>query len=185
MRYYVNPTIALIGFGVVGQGLTEILRDKAAELAAKYNFRAEIVAVATRSRGTLYHPDGLDAQLLLDAINQGHLDRYPDVYGLTRNWDTLTLIRQCNADVVVEVSPSNLQTGQPAIEYCYAALDTGKDVVLANKGAMVVAYEDLHERARQAGKRLRFEATVMAGTPSLRLALQALAGCEIMEARGI
>ena len=130
--------LALIGFGVVGQGLAEILRDKAAELRAQSGFEAHIVAVATYSRGTLYHPDGLHIGDLLAAIGKGHLDHYPDAPGLSRNEDTLALIRRCNADVVVEASPTNLGSGQPAIDYCYAAFDSGKHVVLANKGPVAL-----------------------------------------------
>lgn len=177
--------IALIGFGTVGQGLAEILRDKGAELEQNYDFRADIVAVATQNRGSLYHPDGLDVRDLLVAIQKGHLDNYPDVADLSRHWDTLTIIRQSNADVMVETTHTNLQTGQPALDYCLAAFDSGKHVVLANKGPVAVAYAELKEQARQAGKRLLFEGTVMAGTPSIRLALEALAGCTIREARGI
>jgi homoserine dehydrogenase len=177
--------IAVIGFGVVGQGLAEILRDKAVDLQARHDFNCEIVAVATRSKGTLYHPDGLDIGQLLEAVQKGHLGHYPHVYGLTRNWDVMTLVRQSNADVVAEVSPSNLETGQPALDICYAAFDSGKHVVLTNKGPLVVAYQALHERARQSGRLLRYEGTVMAGTPSIRLAMQALSGCTITEARGI
>ncbi len=177
--------IALIGFGVVGQGLVEILRDKGSELEKQYGFRGEVVAVATRSRGTLYHPDGLDLGDLLKAIQQGHLDHYPEIADLSRNWESETLIRQCNADVMIESSYTNLETAQPALDYCYAAFDTGKHVVLANKGPVAVAYSELRERARRAGKRLLFEGTVMAGTPAMRLINQALAGCTISEARGI
>lgn len=176
--------IALIGFGVVGQGLTEILRNKSKELV-QAGFRGELVAVATRSRGSLYHPDGLDPELLLAAIQRGHLDYYPDVYGLYRNWDTLTLIKQCNADVLVETSNTNLETAQPALDYCYAAIEHHMHVVLANKGPVAVAYAELQRRAKAAAVKLRFEATVMAGTPSIRLAMQALKGCEIREAQGI
>jgi len=177
--------LALIGFGTVGQGLAEILRDKGAELKRQYDFTADIVAVATQTRGSLYHPDGLDARDLLVAIQKGHLDHYPDVPDLTRNWDALTIIRQSNADVLVESSHTNLQTAQPALDYCYAAFDSGKHVVLANKGPVALAYAELKERARRAGKRLLFEGTVMAGTPAIRLAMEALAGCTIHEARGI
>jgi homoserine dehydrogenase len=177
--------IALIGFGTVGQGLAEILRDKGAELAEEYDFRADIVAVATQRRGSLYHPDGLDVNELLAAIGKGHLDNYPDVSDLSRNWDVLTIVEQSNADVMVETTHTNLQSGQPALDYCYAAFDNGKHVVLANKGPVAVAYAELKERARQAGKRLLFEGTVMAGTPSIRLAQDALAGCTITSARGI
>ncbi len=177
--------IALIGFGTVGQGLAEILRDKGVELAEKYDFRADIVAVSTLSRGSLYHPDGLDINDLLAAIGKGHLDYYPDIPDLSRNWNALTLVQQSNADVMVETTHTNLKTGQPALDYCYAAFDNGKHVVLANKGPIALAYAELKERARLAEKRLLFEGTVMAGTPSIRLAQEALAGCTISAARGI
>lgn len=175
--------IALIGFGVVGQGLLEILRDKGAELKAQYGFDAQVVAVATRSKGTLYNPAGLDIPTLLTSAND--FSGYPDTAGLIRGTDIVSLIKTCNADVMVECSHTNLQTGQPALDYCFAAFDSGKHVVLANKGPVAVAYNDLVAHAVQAGKQLRFEATVMAGTPSIRLAMQALAGCKITEARGI
>lgn len=177
--------LALIGFGVVGQGLAEILRDKVEELRAREGFSAQIVAVATRTRGSLVCPDGLDISALLNAVGQGHLSHYPDQSGLQREWDALKIARESSADVLVEASPSNLQTGQPALDLCYAALESGKHVVLANKGPVAVAYEELRSQAAQARKRLLFEATVMAGTPSLRLGMQALAGCRVSEVRGI
>jgi homoserine dehydrogenase len=177
--------IALIGFGTVGQGLAQILRDQAAQLRAQYGFSAEIVAVATRSRGSLVHPAGLNPAALLDAIRAGSLDAYPDTPGLQRAWHSERIARDADADVLVEASPSDLDTGGPALDLCYAALTSGKHVVLANKGPVVVAYAELMAAAQAAGKRLLFEATVMAGTPSLRLALEALAGAEITRARGI
>lgn len=174
--------IALVGFGVVGQGLLEILRDKTAELKA-VGFEATVVAVATRSKGTLYNPQGLDINQLLAAA--GDFRQYPDAAGLERGTDIPVLIKGCNADVLVECSNTDLQTGQPALDYCYTAFDSDKHVVLANKGPVAVAYNALVAQAAAAGKLLRFEATVMAGTPSIRLAMQALQGCVIREARGI
>jgi homoserine dehydrogenase len=177
--------IALIGLGTVGQGLLEILRDKGAELKAQNGFDAQIVAVMTRSKGTLYDPNGLDIPALLSAAKVGNLNQYPKSNSLQRNQDILSLIKTCNADVLVECSNTDLQTGQPALDYCYAAFESGKHVVLANKGPVAVAYDELVARATQAGRELRFEATVMAGTPSIRLAMQALRGCQISEAKGI
>lgn len=172
--------IILIGFGNVGQGLAQILRDKADELREANNFTARIVGVATRSRGTLYHPAGLDLAELLNDI-----ESYPDDPDLERNWSAEKLVRESHADVLVEASPTNLQTGQPALDLCYAAFATGKHVVLANKGPVAVAYADLQAKAQAAGRLLRFEATVMGGTPAIQLALQSLAGCEIKSVRGI
>ena len=177
--------IALVGFGTVGQGLLEILRDKKDELA-QVGFRPMIVAIATRSRGTLFHPDGLDIEDVLTAIQKGgHLDAYPEAYALTRNWNTLRLIQHCNAEVLVESSNTDLKTGQPALDYCNAAFEHGMHVVLANKGPVAVAYAELVAHAARVNRLLRFEATVMAGTPSIRLAMQALQGCAITQACGI
>lgn len=177
--------IALIGFGVVGQGLAQILLDKADDLQARYGFEAQIVAVATRSRGSLMHPSGLDTAALLAAAGSGDLANYPDQPGLARGASAMTIARESAADVLIEVSPSNLTDGQPAIDLCEAAFASGKHVVLANKGALLHGYARLNAAARAASKRLLFEASVMAGTPSLRLGMQALAGCTITQARGI
>ena len=60
--------IALIGFGTVGQGLAEILHDKGDTLRESLGFAAQIVAVSTLSKGSLYHPDGLDPNALLNCV---------------------------------------------------------------------------------------------------------------------
>ena len=177
--------LLFIGFGTVGQGLAKILRDQADLLREKEGFQAQIVGVATRSRGTLYAPDGLKIDALLAAINAGHLDHYPDADGLQRNLPVEDLIRDTNADVMVELSHSNFQTGEPALTYCRTALTSGKHIVLANKGPAALAYADLMTIAQRVNRRIGFEATIMAGTPCLRLGMDALAGCQITRARGI
>jgi homoserine dehydrogenase len=176
--------LLLVGFGVVGQGLAEILMTKGAALRAQYGFNPVIVGVGTRSHGTLYHPDGLELDALLAAAQQGGLQHYAGRC-LQKDNDIPNWIRTTPADVLVEASITNLQTGQPATDYCRAALETDKHVVLANKGPIALHYAELQKLARYNGLTVRFEGTVMAGTPSLTLAMEALAGCTIHEARGI
>jgi homoserine dehydrogenase len=178
--------IALIGFGNVGQGFVQILLEKRDYLTAHYDFLPRIVAVATHSRGILYHPAGLDLQHLLTAIEKGSLrNHYPPSDGLLMDCSVENILCESSADVVIEASPTDLQTGQPALNYCHAALNSGKHLVLANKGPIAVDFAALKRRAGEVGSQLYFEAVVMAGTPSLRLALESLAGCTIMAARGI
>lgn len=177
--------LILIGFGVVGQGFTEILRDKAEDLQSKHGFSAQIVAVCTRSRGTLYHPDGLDIASLLSSAQAGHFSHYPESDALQRDWDIVKIIRESSADAVLEMSHTNLETAQPALEYCHAALDSGKHLVLANKGPVALAMNELKQKSEAKGLKFRYEATVMAGTPTLQLGLEALGGCTILSARGI
>lgn len=175
--------IVLIGLGTVGQGLIAILRDKADDLHRRYGFSPVVVGVATRTRGSLYAPAGLDLDALL--THAADLTAYPDAPGIERGHDGRWLAAHAAADVIVEASPTDLHTGQPALDVCRAALAAGKHVVTANKGPVAVAYAELRDQARAAGRQFLFEGTVMAGTPSIRLALEGLAGCTISEARGI
>jgi len=162
--------IALIGFGTVGQGFAEILRDRGSMLRDTLGFEARIVAVSDMLKGAVYHPDGLDVARLLEVVQStGKLDDYPDSSGLQRGWDSLKTIRDSNADSVVEVSYTDITTGQPAIDHCRAAFESGKHVVMSNKGPVALAYAELSELARQKGVRWGFEGTVMSGTPALRV----------------
>lgn len=177
--------LILVGFGVVGQGFAEILRDKAAELQREQGFAARIIGVVTASKGSLYRPGGLAIPALLAAAESGSFNAYPDQAGLQRGLSTREMIDGGGADALVEMSPTKLDSAQPALGYCRAALNAGLHLVLANKGPVALAYGELTNLARANGLQLRFEATVMAGTPTLQLAQEALAGCRIMAARGI
>ena len=183
------PQLALIGFGTVGQGLAEILLAKGDELAARYGVQFQVVAVSDLLKGSLYNHAGLDLAALLDVVRRtGKLHDYAlrqPSRALFSGWDSLRTIRDSNADTVVEISWTDVQTGQPAIDHVKAAFESGKHAVLTNKGPVALAYRELAELAAAKGVQFRFEGTVMSGTPTIRLAQSALAGCEITEIKGI
>ncbi|MFJ5750130.1 homoserine dehydrogenase [Peribacillus frigoritolerans] len=178
--------IALLGFGVVGQGLAEILQDKSESLRSGFNFDAKIVAISDVMKGSLYDPKGLDLSLALQAVKEtGKLDSYPETSSLVRGWDSFQTIRESNADTVVEITFTDVKTGQPAIDHCKAAFESKKNVVMSNKGPVSLAYQELAELAKKNDVRWGFEGTVMSGTPALRMPLSSLAGNCIFEIRGI
>ena len=177
--------LLLIGFGVVGQGLAQILRDKADELRRQHHFAPQIIGVATASKGRLYRSSGLDIAALLQAAEGGSFTDVPDQPGLQRDMTVAEMIALGEAEVLVEASPTNLETAQPALDFCYQALDAGMHLALANKGPVALDYAGLQAKARAKGLLMRYEATVMAGTPTMHLAEDALASCEIRSARGI
>ena len=174
--------LMLIGFGSAGQGFAQILRYHREWLMERYGIDLRIVAICTRNRGSLYDSDGLDPAVLLETIEQAGNLR--SLVG-QRDWNPLEMIEQANADVVVELSPTNLTTGEPATSYIRAALDRGMHVVTANKGPIALHFAELRRLAAEANLYLGMEGTVMSGTPTLRLAWSSLAGCEILEVRGI
>ena len=174
--------LILAGFGAAGQGLAQILRDRGSWLEQRYGVALRIVGVATGSRGTVYDPDGIAPADLLDAMQrEGHLR------GLAgqQRWTALDLIEQADADILVELSPTDLATGEPATGHIRAAFARGMHAATANKGPVALHFAELRHQASEAGVYFGFEGTVMSGTPALRVGWSTLAGCEIRELRGI
>ncbi|MEO0596163.1 MAG: homoserine dehydrogenase [Chloroflexota bacterium] len=177
--------LMLIGFGVVGQGLVEILHDKKETLEAQHGFSPQVVGVATGSRGFLYNAKGLSLSTLLD-VGRGSLADYPDEEGLERDFsDASDLIQGRGADVLVEISPTNIDTAMPATKHFQMAIATKKHIVTANKGPVAVGFSQLMQQAKDAGVHIRYEATLMAGTPAINTGAEALAGSGIKAVRGI
>ena len=177
--------IIVNGFGTVGTGFVEILRDKSGELRERHGFSPRIVGVVDLVKGNVYHPRGLDPAQLLACGVSGALADYPGDDDLERDWDAIAMIEQGAADALVELTPTNLETGQPALDLCHRALDAGLHLALANKGPIALDFVNLRDKAKAMNRQMRYEATVMSGTPVLQMAREALAGCRMITARGI
>ena len=175
--------IALIGFGTVGQGLAEILLQKQKILKDRYNFDFSLVAITDVIKGSIYNEKGLDLNKILSLIKEGKkIDEYPE--GI-KGWDGLRVAGDSNADVIVEVTPTDIKTAEPATSYITTALENRKHVVTTNKGPVALFYHRLAKLAQEKGVFFRFEGTVLSGTPVFSLCQHALAGVEIKQIRGI
>jgi homoserine dehydrogenase len=175
--------LLFIGFGTVGQGLAELLLEKKKRLDADYGFAWTVVGIADTLKGSTYHEDGIDLAEALAAVESGDsLSKLPPG-GCT--WDALTMIRHAKADVMLEATYTDIETGQPATDHVRTALETGMHVTTTNKGPTALYANELGELAVGRGRLFLFEGTVMAGTPLLNLIRENLAGCEIREMRGI
>jgi homoserine dehydrogenase len=175
--------IAFIGFGVVGQGLAEILLEQKGELKEKYDFEYEVVAISDTMKGSVYKEKGLDIKQLLDLVKStGKIEGYPDG---EKGWDSIKTITETNANLIVEVSWTDIKTGEPAISHVKAALKCHKHIVMTNKGPIALAVRELLSYAKTSGVEIRFEGTVLSGTPAINLGLKNLAGAQITKAAGI
>jgi len=172
--------IALVGFGTVAQGLCKILLEKRDILKRDHQFEFEIVAVSTRSRGTMFHPAGLS----LSYLNYLAQNDIPFAENL-KEWDAEDMIRESNASVVIELAHSNLVDAEPALTHCRTAFKTGKHVICGNKGPAAVAYSQMKALARKQGCAFLNEATVLSGTPTFSFLNNSLKGNQISGLRGI
>ncbi|MCK5739214.1 homoserine dehydrogenase [bacterium] len=175
--------VALVGFGTVGQGLVEILVEKQAELRQNHGFDCQICGIADIAKGSVIDANGLDLEILLASFQaHGDLRHLP---AFQEKNDSDAVIRESGATVLVEATPTNLRTAQPALRHVTAALETGMHVVTCNKGPVALAYADLMALAHKNNVEFYFESTVMSGTPVLNLVATCLKGCRISGVAGI
>ncbi len=180
MRTY---RLALIGFGNVGQGLATILRDHGPSIAGQRGADYRIVAVNTTRRGNIYNPDGIDPGQLLSTFEASR--RVDDVAAPYTGWDVAQVIAESNADVIVEMTSSDLFSGEPATGYIRDAIAQDRHVVTTNKGPVALHYPELSARAAERGVILGVEGTVMGGTPVLRVGRELLVSAGIARIQGI
>jgi homoserine dehydrogenase len=178
--------IGLVGCGTVGQGLLEILDRKREYLKDSHNFEPKIVAIADKLKGSILVPEGLDIRKLLALLTGGkRVDEYFREGATAEILDPLDMIEKCEADVIAELTYTDIKTGEPATGYIKKALRTGKHVVTSNKGPAALYYGELIKLAKQNNLYFRIEGTVMSGTPVFNLCESGLAGNEIREVKGI
>lgn len=175
--------LVLIGFGNVAREFARLLLLKQGWLQKKLGLSFEIVAITTKSRGALMSDKGLDLEKALRLRETiGTLEGYgPESTDLS----TLGVIEGCGADLMVELTTLNVDSGRPAIDHVRSALEAGMSVVTANKGPVAFAYDELSSLARLRGVHYRFEGTVMDGAPVFSLVEKTLPGCEVTGIRGL
>ncbi len=175
--------IGIVGFGTVGQGIAEILHKKRQALKETYGFDFQIVGIADPMKGMVYNGEGLDLEKALSAARTGQ--RLEEIGIGESGWDSLKLIREGALDILLEITPTNLKTGGPGLTHIREALNRGIHVATTNKGPIALAYPELKALADQHGAILKFEGTVLSGTPVFNLRAYGLPAASIREIRGI
>lgn len=184
MEVSMTYKIGLIGCGTVGQGFLEILNDKKKYLKENYNFEGKVVAICDKLKGSVVAPEGIDLTELLDILNKGQ--RIENYKGNTNNtFEAEYLIDNVETDIIVEVTYTNIQTGEPATTYIKKALQKGKHVVTSNKGPVALHYHELKNLAKKNKVYFKFEGTVMSGSSVFNLAENSFQGNEILGVKGI
>ncbi len=177
------PMRALIlGFGNVGKRVAEILFEERDRFPGLGALELEVVGIATRSRGVILDPEGIDMREVLERIRRD--GRISD--SAAQNTDLTALIRETSFDVLLELTSLSIERkGSPAVDHVREALRRGKHVVTANKGPCAFAYRELERLAHERDARFLFESAVMDGAPVFGLARRALLGCSVKGFAGI
>jgi homoserine dehydrogenase len=130
-----------------------------------------VTALATKRHGAVVDANGIGLKTLLAGTDLP-LGQLPRIGALP-------------ADVLVEMTPLDPITGEPALGYIRDALRAGMHVVTANKGPIARAYRELEALAVKNQRMLRFEATLADCLPVFTLRRAALPLAKISAIRGI
>jgi homoserine dehydrogenase len=175
--------IWIVGFGTVGQWLLRALHSQAPRLASRYGFVPKVVGVGNSRDGFVYNANGLDPQAVLELASAGR--SLAELDGI-RHWPSSAEgLAAAEADVLVEVTASPAEGGEPGVTHMREALRRGIPVVTSNKWPIALHGVELAELAREKGVPFRAESTVMSGTPVLSTLVDGLAGTTPISLRGV
>ena len=151
----IKMDVVLVGFGTVGQGVAESIFLKNNLFKEGFGDELKVVA-AFDSKTYVADKKGLDPMALVKAkTNKG-------VLGQRRTEDIKDMLPEMDYDVLIEMTPTNINDAKPGIDHFRAAFSAGKDVVTSNKGAAGIeipravppgAEEPLHDALRGLGGR--------------------------------
>ncbi|WP_104163225.1 homoserine dehydrogenase [Cryobacterium sp. N22] len=158
MIEYRNLRVALLGGGSVGAQVARLLLEHRDELANRVGASLELVGILVRD---------LDAPRTVDLPREL----------LTTDADSLIL----GADIVIELMGGI----EPARSYILTAINSGADVVTANKALLAQHGAELFEAADQVGAQLNYEAAVAGAIPIVRPLRDSLAGDTVNRILGI
>lgn len=167
---------SILGFGAIGQGVAEVLLMKR-EYLRSIGLEVRVVAVVD-SKGATINPQGVN---LADCLSRKRTIGTVALENITG----VEVIRSVPHDLVIETTPTNIETGGAGLQNMFAALETGKNVITSNKGPLTLKYRELTEAAKASGSKFRFEATVGGSMPIINLANEVLAGNRIISIKGI
>jgi len=174
--------IALLGFGNVGQAFIELLLEKKEDLIDKPGIGLRVVGIGSGTHGRAIDPRGLPLQDVLEAYRSG---TSLDEFSSSPVTDSADFIEKCGAKALIEITPVDYQTGEPAISYLRQALESGIHAVTANKGPVVHGYRELKTLANRNEVSFLFESTVMDGAPVFSIARSGLPGARVSSFSGI
>jgi homoserine dehydrogenase len=161
--------IAILGLGAVGRGLLEVIDEKQLDL---------VVTGVADSKSAIIDRDGIRIAEVLEAKQRwGSLG--------DKTLGAMEVVTRAEYDVLVEVTPTNAQTAEPALSYMKSAILLGKHVVTSNKGPIARDFRKLHELAVAHNVQIHYEATVAGAIPIMHTLRHGLAGNEILALYGV
>ncbi|AWD32469.1 Homoserine dehydrogenase [Candidatus Kinetoplastibacterium sorsogonicusi] len=156
--------VGLLGFGVVGSGTWEVLKNNAEEIARRAGKKIEIVSIADK--------DVNKVKSRLSAYDLNNISVLNDAY---------SLINDPNIDIVIELIGGDTVP----LELILKSIENGKHIVTANKALLAKHGNKIFSTAHKKGVMVLFEAAVAGGIPIIKAIREGLTANKIEWIAGI
>ncbi|MGP7817071.1 homoserine dehydrogenase [Niallia sp. 01092] len=175
----IEKKVIITGYGTVAKELVKLLNEQANRLVNTYHAYYKIVGIIGL-KGMIYEEEGIDLQVLL-TYGKGSkaLDQYAKRKGLSFQQPVY------KGDVLIECTPTDLETGEPALSYITNALTAKMHVVSVSKGALIHALPQFKKIADTNHCEIKYSGATAAALPTLDIGEFSLAGCQITSIEGI
>ena len=171
-------SLAITGLGNVGRNLLLLIERQRNLLRMRFDLDLAVTGVCDSS-GSLVDSKGLDIRKIITLKEQKK-----GVAGI-QNMIPVQLVEQSEAQILVELTLTNLQHGEPGLSAIRGALKKKMNVVTANKGPLVLAYPELAGLAKSNGVRMLHSAAVTGGLPTLNIGMRDLCAATVNSVEGI
>ena len=175
--------LLFVGFGHVGRRFAQLLTECGPALSAA-QVEPVVVGIVTNRHGAVFEKAGLDAHKVARQRAQGDAIG-PASLPSALEWMARLRTQDAEARVLVETTPLDIRSGEPAITHVRAAFAAGAHVITANKGPAAFAYASLMREADAAGVSFLFEGAVMDGIPVFNLVRDTLPAVRVNGFRGV
>ena len=155
--------ICLIGKGNVGTSLLQLLNDKKDELMKKFDISYKLIAIFEYD-GALINEKGINIKEVLDKN-----ENFRELSYWKKDIMAKEQISKLKLDICIETTPTNPNTGEPALSHIIEALCNKINVVASNKGPFYLRYKKIQDLAKEQGCIVKYEATVASGVPILSI----------------
>jgi len=152
--------LSIVGFGIIGRGVAETLAEKRPLIKRNHGVDLKVTEIYEYN-GSVQNEKGVDLKRALSKP----LSRLSGWSGELASDGLANAL----GDIVLELTPGNIETGEPGLTHIREALKSGRHVVTSNKSPLAVAFGELTELAEKRDVELRYEATVGGAMPLINL----------------
>jgi homoserine dehydrogenase len=120
--------LAILGYGNVGRAYGKLLTRKQNEIIERYDTKVIVTAIAAKTKGTVCSEKGIDLiKIEEDIVKYG---KFQDAV----NKSPMEVAETAGYDALIELTPLEIFSGQPAIGHINAAFKRGKHAYRQIKG---------------------------------------------------